>query len=244
MSLAIPLLATRTSDDLPATEQHPMASERFRAIPSVGTTFTDLGLWNIFANPDMPTPQSKIRTILCDEDQPCSASQTDLLNRAVARSKPRGCETSDIPPRLCITGNSTHLMMCSHSIETWPTLRGLENFAMEQPNCKGLHSIPRTLAPLQHFCNHSTKTTNRTSLAMRYDPPLPEREVNSMKVSTHASSLVMTCRRCHEPICHSNPALWCIKCRCAQRQRGQARGLVQSMRTRRLKAWLRRFRDS
>jgi len=90
MSLAIPSLATRTSDDLPATEQHPTASERFRAVPSVGTTFTDLGLWNIFANPDMPTPQPKIRTILCDEDQPCSASQTDLLNRAVARFKTPG----------------------------------------------------------------------------------------------------------------------------------------------------------
>lgn len=90
MNLAIPTLATRTADDLPATEQHPTASERFRAVPSSGTTLTDLGLWNVFANPDLPTPQSKIRSILCEEDQPCSASQTDLLNRAIARFKTPG----------------------------------------------------------------------------------------------------------------------------------------------------------
>ena len=87
LTLAIPTLATRTADDLPATEQHPTASERFRAIPAAGTTLTDLGLWNVFANPDKPEPQAKIRNILCDEDQPCSASQRELLNRAIARFK-------------------------------------------------------------------------------------------------------------------------------------------------------------
>jgi cytochrome c peroxidase len=51
---------------------------------------TDLGLWNVFANPDMPTPQSKIRNILCEDEQPCSVSQSDLLNRAIARFKTPG----------------------------------------------------------------------------------------------------------------------------------------------------------
>ena len=90
LNLPIPTLETRTADDLPATEQHPSASERFRAAPSSGTTLTDLGLWNVFANPDMPTPQSKIRTILCDEEQPCSTSQRELLDRALARFKTPG----------------------------------------------------------------------------------------------------------------------------------------------------------
>jgi len=89
-SLTIPSLATRTADDLPATEQHPGASERFRAVPAAGTTLTDLGLWNVFANPDMPEPQEKIRNILCEDEQPCSASQSDLLNRAIARFKTPG----------------------------------------------------------------------------------------------------------------------------------------------------------
>ncbi len=89
-NLAIPTLATRTTDDLPATEQHPVASERFRSVPAAGTTLTDLGLWNVFANPDMPAPQAKIRNILCDDEQPCSASQGELLNRATARFKTPG----------------------------------------------------------------------------------------------------------------------------------------------------------
>lgn len=68
-TLPLPTLATRTVNDLPATEQHPNASERFRSIPSDGTTLTDLGVWNVFANPDVPGPQSKLRTILCDDQQ-------------------------------------------------------------------------------------------------------------------------------------------------------------------------------
>jgi hypothetical protein len=57
LSLPIPTLATRTANDLPATGQHPTASERFRSIPSDTTSLTDLGVWNVFANPDMPAPR-------------------------------------------------------------------------------------------------------------------------------------------------------------------------------------------
>lgn len=89
-NLAIPTLAARTADDLPATEQHPAASERFRAVPSAGTTLTDLGLWNVFANPDMPAPQPKIRAILCDDQQPCPLPDATLLDRAIARFKTPG----------------------------------------------------------------------------------------------------------------------------------------------------------
>lgn len=89
-ALPIPTLATRTANDLPATEQHPGASERFRSIPSDSTTLTDLGVWNVFANPDMPAPQTKIRTILCDEQVPCPLSDATLLDRAIARFKTPG----------------------------------------------------------------------------------------------------------------------------------------------------------
>lgn len=89
-ALSIPNLATRTANDLPATEQHPTASERFRSIPSDGTTLTDLGAWNIFANPDMPNPQAKIRAILCDDQVPCPLSDAALLELAIARFKTPG----------------------------------------------------------------------------------------------------------------------------------------------------------
>jgi cytochrome c peroxidase len=93
-ALAIPNLATRDGNYngfLPATEDHPNASERFRAIPVLADpTLTDLGVWNVFANPDMPNPQTKIRAILCDDQVPCLLSNAALLDRAIARFKTPG----------------------------------------------------------------------------------------------------------------------------------------------------------
>lgn len=48
-------------------------------------------MWNIFANPDFPRPQTKIRAILCDEflPQTCPPDET-LLDVAIARFKTPG----------------------------------------------------------------------------------------------------------------------------------------------------------
>ena len=92
--LTIPTLATRNGNYngfLPATEAHPNASERFRAIPVLADpALTDLGVWNVFANPDIPTPQEKIRAILCEDQTPCPLSDATLLDRAIARFKTPG----------------------------------------------------------------------------------------------------------------------------------------------------------
>ena len=92
--LTIPDLATRNSNYdqfLPSTETNPAALEPFRAIPTPANPgLTDLGVWNVFANPDMPGPQAKIRTILCDDQQPCPLSDVVLLDRAIARFKTPG----------------------------------------------------------------------------------------------------------------------------------------------------------
>lgn len=92
--LVIPNKATRDANPnqyLPATEVHPAALEPFRAIPSGATPGeTDLGVWNIFANPDMPGPQMKIRKILCDDQDPCPLTDAVLLDRAIARFKTPG----------------------------------------------------------------------------------------------------------------------------------------------------------
>jgi hypothetical protein len=93
-SLVLPDLATRNGnhdDYLPASEAHPTALEPFRAIPSAGAPgLTDLGVWNVFANPDMPSPQDKIRAILCDDQIPCPVVDAALLDRAIARFKTPG----------------------------------------------------------------------------------------------------------------------------------------------------------
>jgi len=55
---------------------------------------TDLGVWNIFANPDMPSPQAKIRAILCEEQParctPGNNNDAALLPSAIARFKTPG----------------------------------------------------------------------------------------------------------------------------------------------------------
>jgi cytochrome c peroxidase len=55
----------------------------------------DLGVWNIFANPDIPNPQAKIRAILCDDQVPCPLSDSILLDRAIARFKTPGLRDPD-----------------------------------------------------------------------------------------------------------------------------------------------------
>ena len=93
-ALSIPTLASRNATPqafLPATHDHPTYLEPFRAIPVAGSPgLTDLGVWNIFANPDMPTPQGKLRAILCDDQVPCPLTDAVLLDRAIARFKTPG----------------------------------------------------------------------------------------------------------------------------------------------------------
>ena len=76
---------------LPATERHPQASERFRSPPSPERPgFTDLGVWNIFANPDFPASQARVRAALCATASDGSCTQSALLARAVAAFKTPG----------------------------------------------------------------------------------------------------------------------------------------------------------
>jgi len=69
--LAIPDLTARNAnfdEYLPPSPNHPNASGRFRSPASSDNPgFTDLGVWNIFANPDIPNPQSALTQILCAE---------------------------------------------------------------------------------------------------------------------------------------------------------------------------------
>lgn len=92
--LTIPNLAERTAHPeryLPATHAHPSYQEPFRTVPSAARPgLTDLGVWNIFVNPDMPEPQATIRAMLCESQHPCPLADSALLDRAIARFKTPG----------------------------------------------------------------------------------------------------------------------------------------------------------
>jgi hypothetical protein len=66
-----------------ATPSHPYAPGIFRAVPlATNPLATDLGMWNIFANPDFPEVQSEMRRLLCGQS-PCDPKVE--LPRTIAR---------------------------------------------------------------------------------------------------------------------------------------------------------------
>ena len=79
MSLAIPNLATRSADYdayLPVTATHPNATERFRHEAIAGSPqYADLGMWNVYLNPDMPNPQANLTSVVCANSQNCAVDQ-------------------------------------------------------------------------------------------------------------------------------------------------------------------------
>ena len=94
MKLAIPGLIKRNKNHnnfLPATAKHPAANSRFRSIATkTNLAYTDLGLWNIFANPDMPAPQKKLESIMCSQAKTSMNTQCNnatLLENTIAAFK-------------------------------------------------------------------------------------------------------------------------------------------------------------
>ena len=79
MNLAIPSLAQRNANYdlyLPATSAHPNATESMRHAAVAGNpTFADLGMWNIYLNPDKPTPQAALGAFVCAAGKDCSVDQ-------------------------------------------------------------------------------------------------------------------------------------------------------------------------
>lgn len=93
-NLMIPKLAERNKNHnafLPATAKHPSATSRFRSIAAKNKPgFTDLGVWNVFANSDMPKPQKKLHSIMCAQTKINNKMECDkalLLDSTVAAFK-------------------------------------------------------------------------------------------------------------------------------------------------------------
>lgn len=92
MNLQVPSLAQRNAnynEYLPVTLNHPMASEAFRHIAIAGQPqFADLGMWNVYLNPDMPNPQSALASVVCAPGNDCSVDQG--LANTIAQFKTPG----------------------------------------------------------------------------------------------------------------------------------------------------------
>lgn len=78
-NLHIPSLTERNANfDLymPASGAHPNAIEAFRRAASASNAgFADLGLWNIYQNPDHSAPQTLLNSVVCAQGRDCSVDQ-------------------------------------------------------------------------------------------------------------------------------------------------------------------------
>jgi len=75
-ALDVPGLERRNADFdayLPASARHPKATGRFRSIPAKHRPgYADLGVWSVYANPDLPKPQGALNRILCGSAGPAA----------------------------------------------------------------------------------------------------------------------------------------------------------------------------
>lgn len=104
-SLFVPSLAERSSNPdayLPPSNAHPFASGVFLRVPSLREPQqTDLGLWNVFANADVPKPQAALRALLRRQFAPNAETDDDgqLLTMTIGLFKtPRLRDLADSAP--------------------------------------------------------------------------------------------------------------------------------------------------
>jgi cytochrome c peroxidase len=79
MKLVIPTDAEREANFdayLPPSPTHPNAMQNFRHAAVAGQLqYADLGLWNIYLNPDIPNPQTNLMGFVCAAGKDCSVDQ-------------------------------------------------------------------------------------------------------------------------------------------------------------------------
>lgn len=77
--LFVPSLTLRNANFdayLPVSTSHPNAQETYRrAASAANANYADLGLWNVYLNPDMPNPQANLKSVVCASGNGCASDQ-------------------------------------------------------------------------------------------------------------------------------------------------------------------------
>ena len=110
--LPVPGLLTRLAhhdEFLPATSHHPDATGVFRSVPdALQPSRTDLGVWNVFANPDFPETQIRLWRMLC-------ADELADASAAAAFGQIRRCAPAALLPGTIARFKTAGLRDLSHS---------------------------------------------------------------------------------------------------------------------------------
>jgi cytochrome c peroxidase len=161
-TLPIPDLATRNASPdlyLPASPTHPLAVGPFRALATAGEpSYTDLGMWNIFANPDFSRrgQQRLLAKRICRAigRERCQTSRRDpalLLDGAVALFKTPGLRDLGHSGPYLHDGSADTL---EDVVQLYMEMSGLARAGAVRnaaPELAGVHLGPDDVAPLAAF---------------------------------------------------------------------------------------------
>lgn len=151
-ALDIPTLAERRATPdafLPPSRLHPNAAGIFARVPDIThPERTDLGLWNIFANPDHPQPQARLLRALTGGTPATFAA---LLPKTIARFKTPGLrDLADSAPYLHTGGKDTieDVLEFYRVFAAKARAGEVRNAA---PELRGMALVPHDIAPLAAF---------------------------------------------------------------------------------------------
>lgn len=151
-ALSIPNLAQRMAAPnqwLPPSSRHPQASGTFSAAPDAAAPGrADLGVWNIFANPDHPLSQSRLlKTLTGAKPQPFAA----LLPKTVGAFKTPGLrDLADSAPYL----HHGQLDTIEDVLEFYADFASKARAGLVRnpsPELLGIALVPQDIAPLAAF---------------------------------------------------------------------------------------------
>jgi hypothetical protein len=153
-ALSVPDLTTRNANALaylPASVANPTARGTFRSPPAAeDATLADLGLWNVFANPDIPNPQSALNSVLCTPTTAdCSAAT--LLSKTLTLFKTPGLRDLDDSAPYLHNGTATDLKAVLAQYEKVSDLQRAGALRNGDPRLGSINLGPQDLAPLEAF---------------------------------------------------------------------------------------------
>ena len=153
-ALSVPDLTTRNANPdayLPESAAHPTARGAFRSPPTAADpTLADLGLWNVFGNPDMPNPQADLTSVLCPPSA-TDCSPPTLLSSTLALFKTPGLRDLDDSAPYLHNGSANDFQAVLAQYQKVSDLQRAGTLRNGDSRLGGISLAPQDLAPLAAF---------------------------------------------------------------------------------------------
>jgi cytochrome c peroxidase len=156
LALSVPELAARSANPfayLPPSVANPTAQGRFRSAPTADdASLADLGLWNVYANADIPNPQAALQGVLCPSPQgttDCSAGA--LLPKTLGLFKTPGLRDLDDSAPYLHNGTANDLAAVLTQYQKVSGLQRAGTLRNGDGRLAGMSLAPGDIAELEAF---------------------------------------------------------------------------------------------